>query len=100
RARERHSALGCQGLMGGITTGPYRGPLSHRRPRRSTGTGGGRLDATRGRVLYESARYSVLTEHVILGMAVIGVLGLLMDLAMRALERRLTPWHAGAMATR
>ena len=51
-------------------------------------------------MLYQSARYSVLTEHVILGMAVIGVPGLLMDLAMRALERRLTPWHAGAMATR
>ena len=49
--------------------------------------------------MIQSGRYAALTERVILGMVVIGVLGLLMDYAMRWIERRLAPWHA-AMAGR
>ena len=42
--------------------------------------------------MIQSARYAFLTERVIFGMAVIGVLGLTMDRVMRTLERRLSPW--------
>jgi ABC-type nitrate/sulfonate/bicarbonate transport system permease component len=42
--------------------------------------------------MIQSARYAFLTERVILGMAVIGVLGLAMDRVMRGLERRFAPW--------
>jgi ABC-type nitrate/sulfonate/bicarbonate transport system permease component len=44
--------------------------------------------------MIQNARYSLITERVILGMVVIGVLGLLMDRGMRYLERRVTPWRA------
>ncbi len=43
--------------------------------------------------LIQSARYALLPERVILGMVVIGLLGVTMNRAMRALERRLTPWY-------
>jgi ABC-type nitrate/sulfonate/bicarbonate transport system permease component len=42
--------------------------------------------------MIQSARYALVTQRVILGMAVIGVLGLLMDRGMRWLERRAVPW--------
>jgi ABC-type nitrate/sulfonate/bicarbonate transport system permease component len=48
--------------------------------------------------MIQSARYAALTERVIVGMVVIGLLGLLMDVAMRWVERRLTPWHAPVAA--
>jgi ABC-type nitrate/sulfonate/bicarbonate transport system permease component len=48
--------------------------------------------------MIQSARYAALTERVIVGMVVIGVLGLLMDVAMRWVEQRLTPWHAPVAA--
>lgn len=43
--------------------------------------------------MIQNARYSMVTERVILGMVVIGILGLLMDRGMRFIERRLTPWR-------
>jgi len=45
--------------------------------------------------MIQSARYAFLTERVILGMAVIGILGLGMDRAMRGAQRQLAPWAAG-----
>ena len=42
--------------------------------------------------MIQTARYAMVTQRVILGMAVIGLLGLLMDRAMRWLERRTVPW--------
>jgi ABC-type nitrate/sulfonate/bicarbonate transport system permease component len=44
--------------------------------------------------MIQSARYAFLTDRVILGMAVIGLLGLAMDRAMRGVQRRLAPWAA------
>lgn len=44
--------------------------------------------------MIQSARYAFVTERVILGMAIIGLLGLLMDRGMRWLEHRATPWAA------
>jgi ABC-type nitrate/sulfonate/bicarbonate transport system permease component len=44
--------------------------------------------------MIQSARYAFLTERVILGMAVIGLLGLAMDRAMRGVQQRLAPWAA------
>ena len=44
--------------------------------------------------MIQSARYAFLTERVILGMAVIGLLGLAMDRAMRGLQHRFAPWAA------
>jgi ABC-type nitrate/sulfonate/bicarbonate transport system permease component len=44
--------------------------------------------------LIQSARYAFVTERVLAGMVVIGLLGLAMDGGMRALERRLLRWHA------
>ena len=41
--------------------------------------------------MIQNARYSMVTERVILGMVVIGMLGLLMDRGMRLVEQRLTP---------
>jgi ABC-type nitrate/sulfonate/bicarbonate transport system permease component len=43
--------------------------------------------------MIQSARYALLTERVVFGMVVIGVLGVLLNRTMRALERRLAPWH-------
>jgi len=43
--------------------------------------------------MIQSARYAFVTERVILGMVVIGLLGLAMDRGMRALQR-LLQWHA------
>lgn len=43
--------------------------------------------------LIQSARYAFLTERVLAGMVVIGLLGLVMDGGMRALQRRLLRWH-------
>ncbi len=45
--------------------------------------------------MIQSARYAFRTERVILGMAVIGILGLTMDRVMRDVEKRLAPWAAG-----
>jgi ABC-type nitrate/sulfonate/bicarbonate transport system permease component len=42
--------------------------------------------------MIQSARYALVTERVILGMAVIGLLGLCMDRGMRWLEGRASPW--------
>lgn len=42
--------------------------------------------------LIQSARYAFVTERVLAGMAVIGLLGLAMDGGMRALQRRLLRW--------
>ena len=44
--------------------------------------------------MIQSARYAFLTDRVILGMAVIGLLGLAMDRAMRGVQHRLAPWAA------
>ena len=44
--------------------------------------------------LIQSARYAFVTERVLVGMVVIGLLGLAMDGGMRALQRRLLRWHA------
>jgi ABC-type nitrate/sulfonate/bicarbonate transport system permease component len=44
--------------------------------------------------MIQSARYAFLTDRVILGMAVIGLLGLTMDRAMRSVQQRLAPWAA------
>lgn len=44
--------------------------------------------------LIQSARYAFVTERVLAGMVVIGLLGLAMDSGMRALQRRLLPWQA------
>jgi len=43
--------------------------------------------------MIQDARYLLLTERVILGMLVIGLLGFGMDRVMRYLQRRLLPWH-------
>jgi ABC-type nitrate/sulfonate/bicarbonate transport system permease component len=43
--------------------------------------------------MIQDARYLLLTERVILGMLVIGLLGFGMDRVMRYLERRLLPWY-------
>ena len=42
--------------------------------------------------LIEDSRNLLATDYVLLGMAVIGILGSLMDRGMRALQERLTPW--------
>lgn len=44
--------------------------------------------------LIQSARYAFLTQRVLGGMVVIGLLGLAMDGGMRVLQRRLLKWHA------
>jgi NitT/TauT family transport system permease protein/taurine transport system permease protein len=44
--------------------------------------------------LIEDSRNLLFTERVLLGMVLIGLLGLLMDQVMRALQRTLTPWWA------
>jgi ABC-type nitrate/sulfonate/bicarbonate transport system permease component len=36
-----------------------------------------------------------ISENVIVGMLVIGVLGYLMDQLLRVIERRVTPWQVG-----
>jgi len=46
--------------------------------------------------MIQSARYALATQRVILGMAVIGVLGLLMDRGMLWLERHAVPWVTSA----
>jgi ABC-type nitrate/sulfonate/bicarbonate transport system permease component len=46
--------------------------------------------------MIQSARYALLTERVVLGMAVIGLLGVVLNRAMRALERRLVPWYGAS----
>jgi len=46
--------------------------------------------------MIQSARYALATQRVILGMAVIGVLGLLMDRGMLWLERHVVPWVTSA----
>jgi len=43
--------------------------------------------------LIQSGRYAFLTERVLVGMIVIGLLGLAMDGGMRFLQRRLLPWN-------
>ena len=43
--------------------------------------------------LIQSARYAFVTERVLAGMVVIGLLGLAMDSGMRALQRRLLRWN-------
>lgn len=43
--------------------------------------------------MIQDARYLLLTERVILGMLVIGLLGFGMDRVMRYLQRRLLPWY-------
>jgi ABC-type nitrate/sulfonate/bicarbonate transport system permease component len=43
--------------------------------------------------LINNARNVFRTDHVVLGMAVIGILGLAMDFALRRLARLLMPWH-------
>ena len=43
--------------------------------------------------MIQSARYAFVTERVILGMVVIGLLGLAMDRGMRELQRRVLRWH-------
>ncbi len=45
--------------------------------------------------MIEDARFMLLTERVILGMATIGVLGFLMDRGMRLVQRRLVCWQVG-----
>jgi ABC-type nitrate/sulfonate/bicarbonate transport system permease component len=42
--------------------------------------------------LIEDSRNLLATEYVLLGMALIGVMGSLMDRGMRSAQRRLTPW--------
>ncbi len=43
--------------------------------------------------MIQSARYAFVTERVILGMVVIGLLGLAMDRGMREIERRVLRWR-------
>ena len=43
--------------------------------------------------MIQDARYLLLTERVILGMLVIGLLGYVMDRGMRYLQWRLLPWY-------
>jgi ABC-type nitrate/sulfonate/bicarbonate transport system permease component len=43
--------------------------------------------------LIQSARYAFVTERILAGMVVIGLLGLAMEGAMRALQRRLLRWE-------
>ena len=44
--------------------------------------------------LIEDSRNLLATEYVLLGMALIGMLGSLMDRGMRSVQRRMTPWVA------
>jgi ABC-type nitrate/sulfonate/bicarbonate transport system permease component len=43
--------------------------------------------------LIQSSRYSFLTERIFVGMIVIGLLGLMMDMGMKAIQRRMIRWH-------
>ena len=55
------------------------------------------IAATRGLgfMVYSASRF-LQTDVVLAGIFVIGAIALVLELGLRALQKRLTPWHAGA----
>ena len=45
--------------------------------------------------MINNARTLFRSDHILLGMVLIGLLGLLLDFAMRQLARLAMPWHRG-----
>ncbi|GHL14282.1 hypothetical protein ECZU23_27250 [Escherichia coli] len=59
----------------------------------STGGGGADCRDARFGFMVQSAGEFLATDVVLAGIAVIAIIAFLLELGLRALQRRLTPWH-------
>jgi taurine transport system permease protein len=100
-ADPRGAVAGCQPYAGaavrdftGRTAGDFN-RAAHRPWRGLVHAGGGRADCRHARIRFmvQSAGEFLATDVVLAGIAVIAAIAFGLELGLRALQRRLTPWH-------